>query len=289
MTWLSHVPRYLRDLAPFIIPEISGLILILVGIFLAVPPFKSIMERWVKWTIVTCLCFGLLTLTYDVHERMSNDKSTRTLIQQTTETVKNTKILVQGTKELADSTNIIANETKNTLARLARMEPVVDAVIKRADEEAKRVSARRFVDMPPSQLAENANSIADVMKDWAYSYSIEDRQIDIVYYDRLEGMGSHWTPRQQDDWLAEERKKRAELRAKYEDKAQTFVDTANRIRSVMLDKLSPLDRIPEDEQSRAWFENPRSDKAFMLHLDNMATYLKSLAKRMLSSDKPSRC
>ena len=277
----------LWHMIPFVLPEISSLLLVLMGFALSLRPSREAIEHSRKLQIIVaglCLLLGFIGFLFGVSGRLTNEEATQKLVTQTTTTVSNTNDLVSRTNDLATKTTTLVNEANETLARLGRMEPRVSQIIARVDEQEKRLAAQRFSEMTASQLAENAHSIANAMNDWQYSYRYQDSQISFRYYDQLEGQSANWTQREKDEWIAEEKRMRAELLAQYESSAERFVSTANRLRSAMLEKLPPMDVDYDDERARLLFENPRSDKkggSLLGRFNEMSKYLENLAKRLM--------
>jgi hypothetical protein len=285
MTWLHQLALRLWEWVPYILPAFSNFILVLLGIVLSFATLTERIEKNTKYQkglAAICLILGLVGLGYEVTERRSNDQATKTLIKDTQTAVQNTNGLVQ-------TTTILVNKTNDVVSRLGSVELLVTALNKWADEEEKRLDVLSLSEMSTSELSERAYSLANVMRALGSLYANQDTQIDLVYYDRLEGHANEWSKQRQENWIEEEARKRSEWRAYNEPRAEKLIRSANRLRIAMLDKIDGSDKLLADEKVKSWFENPRSNKvsSFLWHLGEMADYLEGLAKRLPPS-KPSQ-
>ena len=77
-------------------------------------------------------------------------------------------------------------------------------------------------------------------------------------------------------------RKQSAVQADYLRRAAKLVTSADRLRKEILDRIVPYDQAAVDATAKAWFEN-RLDKNFLWRMDEMADYLKELAKRLPSS------
>jgi len=275
MAWFHQLAFRLWESVPYILPALSNSILVLLGIVLSFGTLTERIERnakYQKWLAAICLVSGLIGLFYEVAERRSSDQAT--------------KILVQNTNGLVQATTTLVNRTNDVLSRLGSVELLVTALNKWADEEEKRLDVLSLSEMSTSELSERAYSLANVMRALGSLYANQDKEIDLVYYDRLEGEANEWSKQRLDNWIAEEGRKRSEWRANNEPRAEKLIRSANRLRVAMLDKIGGSDRA--DARMKSLFENPRSDKvSFLWRLGEMADYLEGLAKRLPPS-RPSQ-
>lgn len=277
MTWL-HV---LWGWIPYILPSVSNFILVILGIVLSFPKLTDLVEKNAKHQkllAVICLSAGFIGLIFDISQRWSSEQSMHTLIGQTTQTVKNTNDLVTTTQDLAHKTATMVENTNNVVSRVGRLEPIIGTIKITVDEEVKRLAALPLAEMTPSELSEQASSLANLMRWLTFTWLNQDTDIDNRYYDRAAEMRNHWTQPQRDDWLAEERRKREALRAPYDKRALELIANANRLRKAMLDKILPSDS-PHNEHIEELFRNPQSDKrAPIVTLREIADYLEGLTK-----------
>jgi hypothetical protein len=280
MPWL-HV---LWGWMPYVLPAISNFILVILGIVLSFPRLTDSIEKNTthqRLLAIICLVFGGVGLIFDISQRASSEQSIKTLIGQTTQTVTNTNNLVTTTNDLAHKTTTMVENTNDVVSRIGRLEPLIATTKRMVDEEVKRLAVLPLADMTPSELSEQASSLANLMRSLTFAYSNQDRNIDNFYFDRLQGMGVRWTQQQRNDWLAEEKRKRAQLQADYEPRALKLIANANRLREVMLDKIIPSES-PRDEHIEEVFRNPHSDKRGVIFtLYDIAGYLEGLAKLLL--------
>lgn len=285
MNWIHHFAASLWGWMPYVLPALSNFILVLLGIVLSFSTLTDRIEqnsKYKKGLAAICLLSGFVGLVYDVSGRRINDQSTKTLIDSA-------QTAVGKTNELVKETTILVQTSNDMASRLGSVQLSVAALNTWTDEEEKRLSVLSLSEMSASELSERAYSVANLMRALGSNYANQDRQIDLVYYDKLEGHGNDWSQRKKDNWIAEEMRKRSEWRTSNERRAEILIKSANRLRVVMLDKRDPSDKSPVDEQMKTWFENPHSVKTvdgFLWRLGEMADYLEDLAKRLPPS-KPS--
>jgi hypothetical protein len=107
MIW--HIRVVVRDWFPYILPAVSNLILVLLGIIMSFPALAERVEKTPKhrkgvaWT---CLILGLIGLIFDVGQRHSSDKTNKQLLENVGTALANTNELVQDTRTLVTTVSV---------------------------------------------------------------------------------------------------------------------------------------------------------------------------------------
>lgn len=77
----------------YILPALSNLILIALGIVMSLPKLADTIERTpsYRWGLAAlCIIFGLIGFSFDVYQRRASDLATNTMITETTQLIKST-------------------------------------------------------------------------------------------------------------------------------------------------------------------------------------------------------
>lgn len=136
--------------------------------------------------------------------------------------------------------------------------------------------------MSPSELTARAREAAQLMRDYSRSYELRDDAISRPYDDHLVGFAGHMTKKEIDDWVAEEKRLRNDLKLSSEADAEKIIEAANRVRVELLKHVPSWGKLPQDDREAKWFENPRLESgtlSLLFALSPHADYLNDLAKR----------
>lgn len=102
----SHIWNQALAWMPYILPAVSNLILVMLGVILSLPTLAEKVEKTPKWRMavgVICLLAGLIGFAFDVSQRHASDISNKQLLHDTQAEVSNSNDLVKKTKGLMDA------------------------------------------------------------------------------------------------------------------------------------------------------------------------------------------
>jgi hypothetical protein len=301
---------WILDWSAYVLPAISNLILVMVGIIMSLPNLADQVEKTPKHRKILagiCLIAGLVGFVFDVAQRRTSDLQSKQIFGEVQTSLENTKTLVTNTNNLVINMDAeIANSNKtvtNTdsivtkfgvlLPRMKAMDTnISDLKVKINDpnvnpklaasmksnladllNEREKISKQLLVAQVPNIIEE--------IRGWRDSMLFADSMLSNVYYDRSMS-GQITTQEQRQELMDEETRKRAESQQKFISQIPELFTRADNLRHAMLQKIPLTAQTPEDrteiENFAAIIRTPNEGMNFVPE----AIYLESLAKRMMT-------
>src|SRR6266446_9376404 len=128
----SHVLEW----SPHILPSVSNLILVLLGIIMSLPVLAEKIEktpRYRIWLAVVCLVFGLTGFGFDVVQRHDTEKATRQLIGNTNTMVGSTNELVKTTRAMVNAVSVLEPKLNAVQLEIATLDIQIKAAKEKHD------------------------------------------------------------------------------------------------------------------------------------------------------------
>ena len=186
VTALKYAWAQVRDWAPYVLPAVSNLILVLLGVVMSLPNLAERVEknpRLRKLFAAICIAAGLVGFGFDVSERRTNDQSNKQLVAAVQTEVGNTNELVKDTKGLVSSTqstllglDLLQTKMTSLNHRLANLDQKIGVAKKQNDQNLiaalqaqKRTSLSTLITMAPAIISQ--------MEFWARKWDTDDRVI----------------------------------------------------------------------------------------------------------------
>lgn len=107
--------QWLKEWSAYLLPAVSNLILVLLGVWMSLPKFAEDVEENAtrrKWLAVICLVFGITGFAYDVGQRRSSDITNKKLLQNVGTTLGNTNSLLAKLTELEQTDRSLLTVTQ---------------------------------------------------------------------------------------------------------------------------------------------------------------------------------
>ena len=269
----------------YVLPALSNLILVLLGVLLSLPTLAEKIEKTPKYRKmlgVICLIAGIVGFWFDVGQRRTSDQTNRQLLADVSASVKNTNDLVQKTASLvatATQTAITTNQTANSLGvylpQLEEMNSHIAAIDKRlktandpriiADLQAQKAQLQKQADTASKQLLlATVPGIARQLREIAHTWNM---------YDEKATLPIGLTP-------GEKSQRRSEVAKRYSDQARPVMLTAEYLRQQLLERL-PSTQTDEDKKEAVVFAKVVAGESIQLGELLMAPqYLEELSKRV---------
>lgn len=197
MAHVEHIWNWLRDWSVYILPALSNLILVLLGIIMSLPKLAEAIEdtpRHRKLFSGACLVFGFVGFVFEVSQRHNGDQQTRQLVGNMDTLVKNTSDLVTKTTGLVTSTNQTVNTLGLLLPQVAGLQDQFRTYVAKSEIARKQGNER---------LAAALQAQADLAR----------HQASIITRQYLLNIAPHITDQMQavyDDWKARQTSVRGE-------------------------------------------------------------------------------
>jgi hypothetical protein len=282
----SHVVEW----SPDILPAISNLILVLLGIIMSLPVLAENIEktpRYRKGLAVVCLVFGLTGFIFDVVQRHSTEKTTTQLLGNTSIMVGNTNDLVQTTKAMVTTVSVLMPKLNAVQGEIATLEIQIRAAREKhdpkllADLEAKMKQAKDQADRMTRELHSltMAPQVAQQLREW---YGTKEQKIRDLHNGQWEE-NTHWREEHPND--SDGRNKawnewddRIEKEGQNSDEQLTrMLANADLIRKEMLQLIPPQQQSAEDKKQEKEFLQTDSDQR---SLEKAARYVEERARRV---------
>lgn len=124
MAHFEHFWNWLRDWSVYILPALSNLILVLLGIIMSLPKLAEAIEgtpKHRKWFAAVCLLFGLVGFAFEVSQRRSGDQQTRQLVANVDTLVGSTNTLVISTNQTVTTLGLLMPQIYTLNTRVASL------------------------------------------------------------------------------------------------------------------------------------------------------------------------
>lgn len=181
-TWI-----WLRGWMFYVLPALSNLILVLLGVVLSLPTLAQKIEDTPKYRIalgVVCVLFGLVGFWFDVDQRRSSDLTNKQLLQdtgtalrKTSDLIDKTSGLVTGTNDMVSRLGLMAPQITAATDHLARIDQELNLAKKHNDtQQVTALEAQRAGAL--STLRQMAAGILADLQFWANKWDVDDRALD---------------------------------------------------------------------------------------------------------------
>ncbi len=183
----KHAWPWLREWLFYILPALSNLVLVLLGIVLSFPTLTDEIEKTPKYRKalgIICLTAGLIGFWFDVGARRSSDQTNTKLLQDTEASLKKTG-------ELMDKTGALITSTNDMVSRLGLMQPQLTAttdhvanidkklnIAKEQNDTEQIATLQAEKQVALSSLLTMAPGIVAEMRYWARRWDDEDRTLE---------------------------------------------------------------------------------------------------------------
>jgi hypothetical protein len=282
----SHVVEWLPD----IVPAISNLILVLLGIIMSLPLLADKIEktpRYRKWLAAVCLVFGITGFIFDVVQRHSTEQATRQLIGNTSTMVGNTNHLVQTTDVMVSTVSVLVPKLNAVQGEMATLEIQIKAAKEKhdpklvADLEGRMKRAQDQADRMTRELyfITSAPQVAQQLRDW---YGMKQQKIQDMHDWQWEE-NIHWPEKHPNDpdglskvWKEWDDRIEKEEQSSREELSRMLAN-AELIRKEMLQLIPSQEQSAEDKKQEKEFSQTDSDQR---SLEKAARYLEELARRV---------
>ena len=295
---LNHIYVSLRDWAVYILPAISNLILVLLGIIMSLPALAEKVEQtsklW-KWLAAICLSFGLTGFVFDVGQRRSSDRTNRELLGDVSVSVSNTKDLVRKTDDLLQKTTSLVGtvsvrlpELDTVLGNIADLRVQIQAAREKHDpkllaglqEQMKQATERADRIAKELRTITVAPRVASDLREWRVNRGAQEKEFRSRQYEAELHCTSKEGPTE--DCGALHRK----YEQVYADKERDWVaelggiiSSADSVRAQMLELIPRQRQTTEDQNQAQVFAHGVNDPE-SFPTDPGAAYLERLALRV---------
>lgn len=136
---ISSAWEWVREWLFYILPALSNLILVLLGVLLSLPDLADKIEKTPKYrkTLgVVCLLAGLVGFGFDVGQRRSSDQTNRQLLRDTGSALKKSD-------DLIDKTTVLVSSTNQMVTNFAILMPKVSALDVQIGDLNRRMEAAK--------------------------------------------------------------------------------------------------------------------------------------------------
>jgi phosphoribosylanthranilate isomerase len=237
---LFHVCIWLWEWLIYVLPAISNLILVLLGVVMSLPKLAEAIEetpKYRKLLAAICLIAGFVGFAFDVSQRRTSDQTNHQLLEDVKKSVDTLKDVAEKTNRAVDNTNSLVTSSSLEWAQLtslnanisglnikiegargnakllARLQGEADAAKKRAAQSTERILA---------------TTVPQSIEEMRRLYSTFNEKIVSLYREQLDERMGGRLPSQ--EAITQDYKDRAHeaklLRDEYESHMQVLVRTA---------------------------------------------------------------
>jgi len=291
LSCLHHVLLWLWGWMVYILPAISNLILILLGVLMSLPALAEKIEKTPKyriWLAAICFTAGIIGFGFDVAQRRGSDQSNKQLLQDTGTALKRTDDLVGKTNSLVASTSQMVNTFSilmpqiNALhSRIASLETKIEAAkgnpqlvaalqaqATEAKAQASTLSRTILLSLAPGILAEMQSS--------ADKWDMDDNDFEMSIARNRQGnmLKSEQEIRPQ---LEPIYKARANMNVVYNRQVLPIMTSANYLRLQLVESSG---QTAEDKKNTVIFDKVLAGQPITWHeMKQVAMYMENLVER----------
>ncbi len=268
------MPHFLKPIILWIVdalPDISNLILVLVGVIMSLPKLAEKIEDYAiaRYTLaIGCIVLGLAGFIVGVNQR-------RQATSQMTTLGGNVNILVTNTNSLVTSTN-------NVVTMVGVMLPQVAVLNSRIADLDRQIAAAKG---KPQAIASLQAQVAAAREQ---SSKISKQLLFTMVpgiSNELDGVSERWSAEVDQQKSHAGSSQMAHLSSKWSNQARPSIITAESLRQQLLQELPPSDQKPEDTSEAAVFA--RAIKGGSPDdLRTAARYLRDLSNRVAAAASP---
>jgi hypothetical protein len=281
-------------------PDISNLILVLVGVLMSLPRLAQKIEdhKTARYVVsIGCVVLGLLGFVASSRQRQQFNSQIKQLVTDDDKLVNNTNSLVENTRTVVSEFGILMPQLAKVQDQIGSFDAKITAASNNNDTKliaslkAERADAQTKADnISQTLLLTLAPGIVEDMQLIESRWSTEDGAADweISNVDMLARQGNkNPTPEDVAAMLARLRKKREEMNAVYSRQAMPVLSTANYIRDKLFNSLNSADRNSRDIANVDIFNKTLTDQqTTWFGLEAMTMYLKGLIQRVAPGPPP---
>ena len=286
LSCLHHVWAWLRDWSPYILPAVSNLILVLLGVIMSLPKLAEAIEdtpKYRKLLATTCLVFGLVGFTFDVGQRRSSDRTNKQLLE-------NVGSALGKTDDLVDKTTGLVSKTNRVVATLGLLQPKIVNLYDRLSTIDARISLAKnennqaLVAVLQTERKSFLTSLLSVgpgivgeMQYWAQRWYQDDNSL---YYQKQQSYSSvplDIDPKERSRIVQPFIDRQNNLRAMYPKQLQPLVTSANYLRKEL---LRGSEQTPQDKKIASTFAKALAGEPYdYLEMKQMANYMDNLVNK----------
>jgi hypothetical protein len=292
----SHLCDVLLNWSGYVLPAISNLILVMLGIVMSLPDLATTIEKspkQKKWLGATCLVFGIIGFVFDVSQRRGSDQTNRQILGDMNTALTNTNKLVQVTTTLVTTTSAtvpqlvvihsdIADLKLQAAAAREKHDPKLVADlenrVKQKQEQADRM-------MQELRAITSAPQIADQLRGWELEHSFQVEMMHNRVFDENMHFGQEVERQNLSEADRAKGMKEIEQRARgeydkidqeYLGRLKGIIKNADSVRRELVQQIpqSSLDKMEEQQFAQA-LNDP-----MLLDRKNAAAYLEELVRRV---------
>jgi len=286
LSCLHHVWAWLRDWSPYILPAVSNLILVLLGVIMSLPKLAEAIEdtpKYRKLLATTCLVFGLVGFTFDVGQRRNSDRTNKQLLE-------NVGSALGKTDDLVDKTTGLVSNTNRVVATLGLLQPKIVNLYDRLSTIDARISLAKnennqaLVAVLQTERKSFLTSLLSVgpgivgeMQYWAQRWYQDDNSL---YYQTQQSYSSvplDIDPKERSRIVQPFIDRQNNLRAMYPKQLQPLVTSANYLREEL---LRGSEQTPQDKKIASTFAKALAGEPYdYLEMKQMANYMDNLVNK----------
>lgn len=287
MAYLRHIWSWLRDWLPYILPAISNLILVLLGIIMSLPALAEKVEqtpRHRKWLATTCLIFGLIGFIFDVSQRRSSDATNKTLLENVGTALQNTDDLVKQTTNLVTTASITVPKLNELDGKIANLKIQIaknqndPKVLANLQHQAKQLQDQRDDLSRELMTMTLAPQIAKQLRDWEGDWKADQHDNHLKGWEESFQYRNEHPNDSQGQNAIDERWQRVYDKTDhdYEKKLGQIIASAELVRKDLLERI-PGEQVDITEQAK--FAEALRDSGSLNRVE-AADYLDSLVLRV---------
>jgi hypothetical protein len=294
---LSHFQNawaWLREWLFYILPALSNLILVLLGVILSLPTLAEKIEKTPKYRTalgVICLIAGIVGFWFDVGARRSGDQTNRQLLGNVGKAVNNTNDLVQQTKglvatvsQMATTTSQMAATVSISVPQLSDMKAYIAAIDRQlktthdprliAELQAEKAQTQKQADAASRQLLlAMVPTVVQQMDTIGMTWDGDEDKL----FERYDDAKRH-NPSDSVRIEAEKNRKNAELTEAYLDfkGVRQLIVTGNLLKQQLFQQLQPSNKQPIPSFAVGDRENGYRLRGFARGLQSLAEQVAKL-------------
>lgn len=262
---------WLREWMFYVLPALSNLILVLLGVVLSLPTLAEKIEKtpnYRKALGAVCLLAGLVGFWFDVGQRRSSDQTNRQLLRDTSNALRKSD-------DLIDKTGVLVSSTNQMVTNFTVLMPQVNTLNSQVVVLNKKLEAAKG---NPQLIAVLQGQIDTVRaQSAALSKQMVIGMVPIICGQMSDRAMRYIMSTQIDDLRRETPEQQAEVRIVYERDMAAILADADYLRQQLLQGETLT---PEDQAQAAIFKGALSGHFAGFNGMKAAVYLYNLSKRV---------
>ncbi|HKM85285.1 MAG TPA: hypothetical protein VJW96_03700 [Terriglobales bacterium] len=276
----------------YVLPALSNLVLVLLGVLLSLPTLAEKIEKTPKYRTalgVICLIAGLVGFCFDVGQRRSSDQTNRQLLQDTGKALKKTDDLVDKTNDLVTRTSQMVNTFGILMPQISALNAQMADINKKIEAakgnpqliaalQAQASATKAQADSLSRTLSLSfAPGIVAEMQYWAQKWDLDDRAIEREERQQKEKAPPNTSPQEIAKLLEPLGKRRSAMNAGHTEQILPLMTNANYIREQL---LHGSESTQDDKQNALIFAKVLAGQSINWgQMGQVTRYMDSLVKK----------